>query len=220
MREFTAFLASTLILTMIGWYSLLIWRRQVAPALSTWILFWVAVAISLRTYFASPSHALLSNITNLTDGVGVSIVLTVLVLRGGRDQWRFNKLDLICLAISAAILEGWHRMGHELIANYAIQTVIAIAYIPMIDKVLKGKKESFGYWFGFWVASILALYPAYTDPINPIAKVYATRSFLSISILLAVIKRAEIANLGRALFLITLLILYKLLPKENHSGMS
>ena len=166
----------------------LIRHRKIQPALAMWVLFTIAVAGSLVTYLSEAAHGPLDNILNTSDMVLV-VSVTVAILLFGDKTSRFTRFDLGCLAAVAAILVFWAFTREHAAAHLAIQTILVIAYFPVVKRIWNTDKNTEP--FAAWIAMLLAAALALLSSKGVLATVYAARAVACTSLLLLLMIRAK-----------------------------
>lgn len=193
MRTFIALAVALLM----GWatvrYLKKIKTRDAKPSLVTWMLFLVGILVSFLTFQTTPNASIVSNITNTVDLLMATAVLGVLTRYGGKEQWRFEWVDLGCLVGAVAILGYW--LGHReafLSAHLTIQAIFIIAYVPMVRKLWRADRniEDFVFWSMACLASALGTVLAITDE-KLMPAVYAGRSTTFTALALILMLRLE-----------------------------
>ena len=170
-------------------YCWLIWKDRVKPAMAMWVFFSIAVGGSLITYLSSGDYSFLDNIQNTTDLVFV-LTVTVFVFIFGNRNTRFNTFDLVCLIAVLVIVVLWLVFQNHVVSNVSIQVILVIAYFPVISRIWKSNKntESFVVWIGLFLAPCISLFSSK----GVLATIYSFRAIISISVLLALMVRAEL----------------------------
>ena len=172
-------------------YCYLIYKKKIQPALAMWLFFVVAVTISLATYLAQANYTPLDNIFNASDVVLVSIVMIYLLIRGEKSS-RFTRFDYGCLIAVALIVLFWALTGNHFVTNLAVQTIMVIAYFPVVKRMLTAKKntESFTVWFATFSLAGISLFSSK----GTLASVYAIRAMVCTGLLLLLMLRVEYLN--------------------------
>ncbi|MBN1858800.1 hypothetical protein JW848_06300 [Candidatus Bipolaricaulota bacterium] len=170
------------------WYIVLLRRRRISPALAMWVFFTIATVGSLMTYLAQGAFTLRDNVLNASDIVLVAAVSIGILVYGDRST-RFSRFDLGCLAAVVAILIGWAITRQHVVAHSAIQAILVIAYLPVIHRLWKTRRntESYGMWFGLMLAPVFGLLSSR----GTLATVYAVRAIASSALLLLLMARVQ-----------------------------
>lgn len=176
-------------------YVWLIRRGRIRPALAMWVFFTVAVIGSLLTYLADGEYGLLDNALNTADLFLVSSVALAIALWGDSST-RFTRFDFGCLVGVALILAFWAGTRQHVVAHAAIQSILVIAYIPVVRRLwnAEGNTESFTMWVGLAVAPVFSLLSSR----GTLAAVYAVRAIISSALLLGLMALAEWRRRRRA----------------------
>jgi len=172
-------------------YCWLIWKDRIKPAMAMWVFFSIAVGGSLATYLFSGDYSFLDNIQNTTDLVFV-LTVTVFVFVFGDRSTRFNTFDVGCLMAVLVIVVLWLIFQNHFVSNISIQVILVIAYFPVISRIWKSNKntESFVVWIGLFLAPCISLLSSK----GVLATIYSFRAIISISVLLALMVRAELTQ--------------------------
>ena len=170
-------------------YFWLIWKDRIRPALAMWVFFSIAVGGSLATYLSTGDYGFLDNIQNTTDLVFV-VTVTVFVFIFGDRSTRFNRFDLGCLIAVLIIVVLWLIFQNHVVSNISIQAILVIAYFPVVSRIWKSNEntESFVVWIGLFLAPCISLLSSK----GLLATIYSLRAIISISVLLALMVRAEL----------------------------
>lgn len=194
MRELSIYsvVIISIIITVIYIRQLLL--RKIKPALAMWIFFSIAIIISMITYLREGNYGILDNIMNATDLVYVVSVTVAIIIFGDKSS-RFTRFDTGCLIAVILITVFWFFTKDHLATNLLMQTILVIAYFPVINRLLRSKENSepFLVWIGMLVAPVLALISSR----GLLAAIYSTRAIICVSILLALMLRVEILNKRR-----------------------
>lgn len=190
MEKAAACLTMAIMLLVAGRYSWLIWKRKVEPVLSTWLLFFIATALSLWTYWSREQHSLTSNIANLADMFVVTAILLSIICFGKEVSLGFKNFELWCFASSGIILILWRLSEWHVVSNFMLQGILAVGYVPTFIRLLKAQKntEAFEIWIGVWLASLIAILPAFQAG-DWVAIVYPARALLSASVMIGLMLR-------------------------------
>jgi hypothetical protein len=170
-------------------YTVLIRRGEIKPALAMWIFFSIAVGGSLTTYLFDGDYTLLDNILNSSDLLLCAYVSAIIFIFGDMST-RFTRFDRGCLIAVLVIITYWAFTRRHTEANILIQTILVIAYFPVVKRLWNSDEntESFAAWFGLLLAPIFSLLSSK----GVLASVYAIRAIVSTSLLLVLMARAEI----------------------------
>src|SRR3989344_135602 len=123
-------------------YSYLIIKKINQPVLTTWFLFSLITILSFATYLNSPEHSLTGNMVNFMDMLMTASIFLTLLYIGGRQAFRFSKLEKFCLVFTAITLVFWSITKDEFISNMFLQGIITIAYFPTIAKLYHAKHNT------------------------------------------------------------------------------
>jgi len=172
-------------------YIWLVYQKEIKPALAMWLFFVVAVGISLVTYLAEGNFKPTDNILNTSDLALVSIVMVYVYLRGERSS-RFTRFDYGCLLAVLLIVVFWAFTRNHFITNIAVQTIMVIAYFPVVRRMLIERKntESFTVWFAMFAVAGISLFSSK----GTLASVYAIRAMVCTGLLLLLMLRIKYLN--------------------------
>ncbi|MFA6495260.1 MAG: hypothetical protein WC246_03140 [Candidatus Paceibacterota bacterium] len=173
-------------------YCQLILSDAVHPTIATWIVFEVAVILSIATYLATKKHSLVDNIANTVDVIATSIVFATIAYKNGLTS-RFSTFDMLCLCGAGAITLFWVSCKRHTAANMATQLLLIVGYLPTIRTLWTSgvNPESFAVWGVVLITAIVSLYPAIRAK-NRLAIVYATRAAVSATVVLVLMLRIEL----------------------------
>ena len=167
-----------------------------APTPLTWILLFIAVCLGLWTYMRAgkSTHNFVTNVGNAVDVLVVGVILCViLIYRGNVLLIEFNQFDILCGIIAASIVAYYCVTRNADYANLAVNGLLALGYVPTYFRLLTSESnpESVTTWIVFWMAIWFAVY-ASNDGKDFLAKVYAYRALVLVSIVLVLIARLEL----------------------------
>lgn len=173
-------------------YTYQIWKREISPTFSTWIIFLLGTGLSLTTYAIAENHDFRSGILNTMDVIAVAVVILAIIIWGNRGV-RFKPFEKWYLGGIGAIVAYGLLSGDAWRSNIFTQVLISIGYIPTIQNLVKEKRnvESFTGWICGIIAGLIALYPAIVDG-NTLAIVYAFRAIVLVSIIIKVMIHYEL----------------------------
>jgi len=172
-------IAATILFSLGGlYYCYLILDGSVHPAFATWLIFFIAVAISFSSYLLKKGlSGWWINIQNATDVFFVTLALILIIRQSGWKIFPLNLYDKACLVLTAGIVLFW-------LAKRATQLLLVIGYFPTLEKIwFQANQESYFLWGSYWLASLIALIPA-VNARDWLAALYSTRAFVMISIVL------------------------------------
>lgn len=181
MQQISLYLVALINLLTALRFIYLIKRGRIQPALAMWVFFLLAIATSLVTYIKHGNMDWQGSILNATDLFLASSVVIAILLYGDKTS-RFNRFDLVCLGLVVLIMVFWFFSGAHFITNMLIQAILIIAYFPVVDRMVRLKKntESFTGWFGMLLAATISLFSIE----GALAWVYSLRAIISIALLM------------------------------------
>jgi hypothetical protein len=176
-------------------YAYLLYHKKIRPSLAMWTFFTLAVTITLTTYFAEGGYSISDNILNVTD-LMLAAGVTVSILIWGDHSTRFNRFDMVCLLAVLVIIALWAISKNNVLANYSIQCIMVISYLPVIRRMAHQRKntEAFSIWIALLLAPVISLFASK----GWLASVYAIRAVACTGILLLLMLRIEILNRKKA----------------------
>jgi len=190
MKEFSLISVSIItILLTIKYVNLLI-KQRTKPALAMWIMFSVAVGMSMVTYLAQGEYGFLDNIQNTVDLFYVAAITTSILIFGDKKS-KISRFDLGCLGAVLLIVVFWIFTQNHLLTNILIQSILVIAYFPVVQRMIKTREnsESFIVWLGMLIAPALSLISSK----GLLATVYSVRAICCIALLLLFMAWIEIS---------------------------
>ncbi len=189
MREVVALFFVLLQASIDIWYCRQIVRGKIAPALTTWLLFFVGTSASLGSYVARGRWSLVSGVGNTFDVFGTFVIAAVLIFSGHRKVRRF---DIWCLSAAGVLLFVWAVAHQHLIVNLSMQALMVVAYGPTLGKLWRADENTEDVWF--WVvcfaASVLAAYPPLAAR-DALQSVYALRAVVCTAVVIALSVRLQ-----------------------------
>lgn len=192
MKDLSIWLVVFVMILSVSRYVYQIKKNEIKPALSTWIIFFLGTALSFTTYVIAEEYDFHSGILNTVDLIAV-IIISIIIIIHRKKKVKFQSF------------EKWYLLGVVLIICYGFiskdawrgntlaQILIGIGYIPTVHKLVKKKRntESLTAWGLSLLNSLIALYPAIVNG-NTLAILYATRTIVSVSILVGIMIYYEI----------------------------
>lgn len=166
-------------------------KKQIKPALAMWVMFSVAVAMSLITYLKEGNYGFTDNILNSVDVIYV-ITVSVAIAIWGDHTSKITRFDLGCLIVVGLIVVFWLFTQNHLVTNFMIQTILVIAYFPVVKRLFETRRntEPFLIWFGMMIAPVFSLLSSK----GLLATVYSVRAIICVGTLLALMLWIEISG--------------------------
>jgi len=177
-------MVAVIVLTVGVRYSYQVYKKQISPALSTWLIFLTGVLLSFATYIVAEDKDFQSGILNTADVFTVSIIVFSIVIFGNISV-TFKTFEKKYLIGASGIILFWVLSKNSFTSNLLVQIIMVIGYFPTIQNLIKEKRntESFSAWILVLLAGIIALYPAINGG-NLLAVIYASRNISMAGILL------------------------------------
>jgi len=166
-------------------------RKEIQPALAMWIMFSIAVAMSLITYLKEGNYGFSDNILNSVDVIYV-ITISLAIAIFGEKSSKITRFDLGCLIVVGMIVVFWLFTQNHLITNFMIQTILVIAYFPVVKRLFETRvnSEPFLIWVGMLIAPVLSLLSSK----GMLATVYSVRAIICVGLLLILMLWIEVAG--------------------------
>ncbi len=156
-------------------------KKEIKPALAMWVMFSVAVVMSLVTYLAEGNFGFLDNILNTVDVIYVVTISVAIAIWGDKSS-KITRFDMGCLIVVGLIVVFWLFTKNHLVTNFMIQTILVIAYFPVVKRLLATREntEPFLIWIGMLIAPVLSLLSSK----GLLATVYSIRAIICVGLLL------------------------------------
>ena len=169
-------------------------RKEIQPALAMWIMFSIAVAMSLITYLKEGNYEFSDNILNSVDVIYVVTVSIAIAIFGEKSS-KITRFDLGCLVVVGLIVVFWLFTQNHLVTNFMIQTILVIAYFPVVKRLFETRvnTEPFLIWGGMLIAPVLSLLSSK----GLLATVYSVRAIICVGTLLLLMLWIEITHRKR-----------------------
>jgi len=169
-------------------------RKEIKPALAMWIMFSIAVAMSLITYLKEGNYEFTDNILNSVDVIYV-ITVSVAIAIFGEKSSKITRFDLGCLIVVGLIVVFWLFTQNHLVTNFMIQTILVIAYFPVVKRLFETRvnSEPFLIWTGMLIAPVLSLLSSK----GLLATVYSVRAIICVGTLLLLMLWIEVSGKNR-----------------------
>jgi len=166
-------------------------RQEIKPALAMWIMFSIAVAMSLITYLKEGNYEFTDNILNSVDVIYV-ITVSVAIAIFGEKSSKITRFDLGCLIVVGLIVVFWLFTQNHLVTNFMIQTILVIAYFPVVKRLFETRvnSEPFLIWTGMLIAPVLSLLSSK----GLLATVYSVRAIICVGLLLILMLWIEVSG--------------------------
>lgn len=194
MREFSIYSVTLIIFLITVRYIWLLVKKKIKPALAMWIIFSIAIVMSLITYLSEGNYDLFDNIMNTVDLVYV-VTISIAIFIFGDKSSKFSKFDKGSLVIVLIIVIFWIFTQNHKVTNIIIQLILVIAYFPVVKKLTDSKENSepFLVWIGMLLAPAISLLSSK----GLLATIYSTRAIICVGLLLFLMLRIEIVNKKR-----------------------
>lgn len=191
MKEFSIISVSIITILLTIKYITQLVKKQTKPALAMWIMFSIAVGMSLVTYLSAGNYGFLDNIQNTVDVFYVFIISVAILILGDKSS-KISRFDIGCLIAVFLIVIFWIFTQKHILTNFLIQSILVIAYFPVIQRMLKTRKntESFIIWIGMLLAPVISLISSK----GLLATVYSVRAIFCVGLLLLFMLWIEISG--------------------------
>ena len=169
-------------------------KKEIQPALAMWVMFSVAVAMSLITYLKEGNYGFSDNILNSVDVIYVVTVSIAIAIFGEKSS-KITRFDLGCLVVVGLIVVFWLFTQNHIVTNFMIQTILVIAYFPVVKRLFETRvnTEPFLIWGGMLIAPVLSLLSSK----GLLATVYSVRAIICVGTLLLLMLWIEITHRKR-----------------------
>ena len=159
-----------------------------------WIMFSIAVAMSLITYLKEGNYGFSDNILNSVDVIYVVTVSIAIAIFGEKSS-KITRFDLGCLVVVGLIVVFWLFTQNHLVTNFMIQTILVIAYFPVVKRLFETRvnTEPFLIWGGMLIAPVLSLLSSK----GLLATVYSVRAIICVGTLLLLMLWIELTHRKR-----------------------
>jgi hypothetical protein len=91
-KDLSVWLVALVTMAFAARYTWQVWRREISPTFSTWIIFLLGTGFSLATYAIAEHRDFASGILNTMDVVAVAVILVATVVWGQRTV-RFKPFE-------------------------------------------------------------------------------------------------------------------------------
>lgn len=188
MKTFSIFSVSFITILLAFQYIRQLIKKEIQPALAMWVMFSVAVAMSLITYLKEGNYGFTDNILNSVDVIYVVTVSLAIAIFGEKSS-KITRFDLGCLIVVGLIVVFWLFTQNHLVTNFMIQTILVIAYFPVVKRLFETRvnTEPFLIWFGMLIAPVLSLLSSK----GLLATVYSVRAIICVGSLLLLMSWIE-----------------------------
>jgi hypothetical protein len=163
-------------------------KKELQPTLAMWMMFTVAVIMSMVTYLHSGNYGFLDNIMNTADLIYVSSVTLAIIFMGDTSS-KINRFDLACLVVVVIFIVFWLITKNHIVTNLLIQSIMVIAYFPVVKRLITTRQnsESFLIWTGMMIAPALSLLSSK----GLLATIYSVRAMICIALLISLMTWVE-----------------------------
>jgi hypothetical protein len=186
MKIVSAWLVSVLMISVGIIYSYQIHKKDVKPALSTWLILLTGIVLSFATYIVAENKDYISGILNTIAVVEASMVVLA-IIAWGDSSVRFKSFEKKYLVGAIGIVFFWILAKDSFTSNLLTQLLLFVGYLPTIQKLVREKNnESLLVWGLFLVSGIVSLYPAIVGG-NFLSVVFSVRMIIMVSIIFSLI---------------------------------
>jgi hypothetical protein len=169
-------------------------KKEIQPALAMWVMFSIAVGMSLITYLAEGNFGFLDNILNTVDVIYVFTISVAIAIWGDKSS-KITRFDKGCLLVVMMIVIFWIFTQNHIVTNFLVQCILVIAYFPVVKRLLETREntEPFLIWIGMLIAPVLSLLSSK----GMLATVYSVRAIICVGLLLLLMLWIEISGKKR-----------------------
>jgi hypothetical protein len=120
------------------------------------------------------------------------ITVSVAIAIFGEKSSKITRFDLGCLIVVGLIVVFWLFTQNHLVTNFMIQTILVIAYFPVVKRLFETgvNSEPFLIWTGMLIAPVLSLLSSK----GLLATVYSVRAIICVGSLLLLMSWIEWSN--------------------------
>ena len=197
MRDFSIISVTLIMIFLTIRYIWQLVKKEIQPALAMWVMFSIAVGMSLVTYLAEDNYGFMDNILNTVDVFYVVIISVAIAIFGGKSS-KITRFDKGCLLVVLLIVVFWIFTQNHMITNFLIQSILVIAYFPVIKRLLETRQNSepFLIWIGMLIAPVFSLLSSK----GLLATVYSVRAIICVGLLLLLMLWVEFNGKRRKVF--------------------
>jgi len=197
MRDFSIISVTLIMIFLTIRYIWQLVKKEIQPALAMWVMFSIAVGMSLVTYLAEDNYGFMDNILNTVDVFYVVTISVAIAIFGGKSS-KITRFDKGCLLVVLLIVVFWIFTQNHMITNFLIQSILVIAYFPVIKRLLETRQNSepFLIWIGMLIAPVFSLLSSK----GLLATVYSVRAIICVGLLLLLMLWVEFNGKRRKVF--------------------
>jgi hypothetical protein len=194
MKAFSIISVTLIIFLITVRYIWLLVKKEISPALAMWIMFSIAVGMSLITYLSEGNFGFLDNILNTVDMVYVITISVAIAIFGDKSS-KITPFDKGCLLVVMMIVIFWIFTQNHIVTNILIQCILVIAYFPVVKRLMETRENSepFLIWIGMLIAPVLSLLSSK----GLLATVYSVRAIICVGLLLLLMLWIEVSGKKR-----------------------
>ena len=166
---------TTLILVVVAGisYIRLMWRREIEPTPSTWILLMVMLTLSFWMFWEGVRgldlpllDKLKQNLSLSVNVPNISVILMAVVLtniRYGTLKIAFDKVQKWCLIAGAFSVVLWSFTSNPLLSYILLQLIGVAAYAATAIRLWHAEQttEPYFFWISSCLSNLCTLYPAW-----------------------------------------------------------
>ncbi len=194
MKTFSIISVSLITVLLLVRYIWQLVKNEIKPALAMWVMFSVAVIMSLVTYLSESNYGFLDNILNTVDVIYVVFISVAIAIWGDKSS-KITRFDIGCLVVVGLIVVFWLFTQNHLVTNFLIQSILVIAYFPVVKRLMETREntEPFLIWTGMLIAPVLSLLSSK----GLLATVYSVRAIICVGLLLLLMLWVEVSGKKR-----------------------
>lgn len=194
MRDFSIISVTLITILLTVRYVWQLVKKEIKPALAMWVMFSVAVGMSLITYLSEGDFGFTDNILNTVDVIYVVTISVAIAIWGDKSS-KITRFDKGCLLVVFFIVIFWIFTQNHLVTNFLIQSILVIAYFPVVKRLFETRQnnEPFLIWTGMLIAPVLSLLSSK----GLLATVYSVRAIICVGTLLLLMFWIELTDRKR-----------------------
>lgn len=173
-----------IILSLVNSYK--IYKKEVKPALSTWIIFLIGTLLSYSTYLFATNFNFFGGILNFAD-ICSALLIIIATLVCVKSKIIFRSFEKWYLIVAIIITVFWVLLKNSYISNLLIQILIWTGYFPTLQKIIHEKinTESYFVWVLALSAGLFSIYPAIHSG-SILSYVYVGRSIVMVTTIIII----------------------------------
>ena len=160
------------------------------PSIYGWSILLFSSILALISFFVNDggvsTEGVIGGVMYIGNVMGITIIVTYLALKKEKNL-STNWIDKLSLSVGVIIILFWYISDNAYYTNIAVQVLMTIGYIIIINNISKQKKctESFLFWGLGLLASALSFIPVYSED-KSLAIINSWRAIILVSLVLSI----------------------------------